>query len=81
MCLEVIYILDPEIEFVCPIDYSRFPFHSYTCRLRLTSFNEYNTSIIFRTGTTSHWTVLLRLVHLHVEDCRDKSCDASSLMP
>ena len=48
----MIYILDPEIEFVCPIDYSRFPFHSYTCRLRLTSFNEYNNSIIFKTGQT-----------------------------
>ena len=48
--LEVIYILDPEIEFICPIDYSQFPFHSYTCKLRLTSFNEYNSSVLFKRG-------------------------------
>ena len=34
--------------FGCPIDYTHFPFHSATCKLRITSFNERNSSIVFR---------------------------------
>ena len=44
---EVTYLLEAEIVFTCPIDYGEFPFHVATCKLRMTSFNEPNTSMIF----------------------------------
>ena len=46
----VSYYVDPEITFVCPIDYRKYPFHVYTCKLRYTSFSEFNTSIQFKIG-------------------------------
>ena len=39
--------------FTCPINYSEFPFHSATCRLRFTSFNERNSSMLFRSNLAS----------------------------
>ena len=45
---EIQYILEAEVVFGCPIDYTHFPFHSATCKLRITSFNERNSSIVFR---------------------------------
>ena len=33
--------------FTCPIDYSKFPFHTANCKLRLTSFSEFNTSMLY----------------------------------
>ena len=36
------------IVFTCPMDYSKFPFHVSTCRLKITSFNHFNDTIAFK---------------------------------
>ena len=36
------------IVFTCPMDYSKFPFHVSTCRLKITSFNYFNDTIVFK---------------------------------
>lgn len=46
---EVLYLAEAEITFTCPINYSTFPFHEAKCKLRMTSFNEKNDSMIFTT--------------------------------
>ena len=45
---EIQYQVEAEVVFKCPINYSHFPFHSPTCKLRFTSPNHANTSIVFR---------------------------------
>ena len=47
---EILYFLDSEIEFICGIKYKTFPFHTDTCKLRITSFSEYNTSVVYKIG-------------------------------
>ena len=44
---EVFYMVEAEIVFTCPINYSEFPFHRASCKLRFSSFNERNNSMIF----------------------------------
>ena len=44
---EIQYKVEAEVVFKCPINYSHFPFHSPTCKLRFTSPNHANTSIVF----------------------------------
>ena len=44
---EVFYMVEAEIVFTCPINYSDFPFHRATCKLRFSSFNERSNSMIF----------------------------------
>ena len=44
------YYIQCEVGFVCPIDYKKFPFHSPTCRLRITSPIETNESLIYNVG-------------------------------
>ena len=51
---EVLYLAEAEITFTCPINYSTFPFHEAKCKLRMTSFNEKNDSMIFTTDL-EHW--------------------------
>ena len=43
--LEIRYLGEAEVVFTCPINYSDFPFHVATCRLRVTSFTSVNTSM------------------------------------
>ena len=45
--LEVQFTVEAEIMFTCPIDYSKFPFHTANCKLRLTSFSEFNSSMLY----------------------------------
>ena len=44
----ILYTVEAEVTFKCHIDYSKFPFHSATCKLRMTSFSHKNTSMVFR---------------------------------
>ena len=46
--LEVFVTTDYIIVFTCPMDYSKFPFHVSTCRLKITSFNYFNDTIVFK---------------------------------
>ena len=39
---------EAEVVFTCPINYSDFPFHVATCRLRMTSFTADNSTMKFR---------------------------------
>ena len=45
---ELRYTTDGMVVFKCPINYSLFPFHSATCKLRITSVSHKNESIIFK---------------------------------
>ena len=48
LILEIRYLGEAEVVFTCPINYSDFPFHVATCRLRMTSFTADNSSMRFR---------------------------------
>ena len=37
--VKLVYIFESKVDFVCPIDYSEFPFHSHTCVFQMTSFS------------------------------------------
>ena len=44
---EVMLQTEAEISFTCPICYQSFPFHEAICNLRITSYSEFNNSILF----------------------------------
>ena len=44
---EVQFTVEAEVVFTCPINYSNFPFHEADCKLRLTSFSQYNSSMMY----------------------------------
>ena len=46
-------MIEAKVVISCPINYRQFPFHSATCKLRITSFNAKNTSMLFH---GNHWT-------------------------
>ena len=48
LIIEIRYLGEAEVVFTCPINYSDFPFHVATCRLRMTSFTADNSSMRFR---------------------------------
>jgi len=46
----ITYRIDSEIAFVCPIDYSKYPFHFHICKLKISSFSKTNNSMLFKVG-------------------------------
>ena len=61
--LEIRYLGEAEVVFTCPINYSDFPFHVATCRLRVTSFTSVNTSMQVRDNRLC--SPILYWPHLH----------------
>ena len=45
---EVMLQTEAEISVTCPICYKSFPFHEAVCNLRITSYSEFNNSILFK---------------------------------
>ena len=45
---EIHYSVEAEVIIKCPINYSKFPFHSATCKLKVTSVSNRNTTMVFQ---------------------------------
>ena len=54
------YMVDAKVIFKCPIDYGDFPFHSVICKLKITSFTNSNTSMVFHSKQWSDSQVQTR---------------------
>ena len=42
------YSFQPEIGFVCPIDYKKFPFHKPVCEMKISSNIEFNNTLVYK---------------------------------
>ena len=45
---EIHYSVEAEVIIKCPINYSKFPFHTATCKLKVTSVSNRNTTMVFQ---------------------------------
>ena len=68
----ILYTVEAEVTFKCHIDYSKFPFHSATCKLRMTSFNHKNTSMMFRSTQMLDYHADIRGYDVNVTYLTDK---------
>ena len=46
--IKIQYSFQPEIGFVCPIDYKKFPFQNPVCEMKISSNIEFNKTLIFK---------------------------------
>ena len=60
--LVITYRIDSEIAFVCPIDYSKYPFHFHICKLKISSFSKTNNSMLFKVGKNKNYKVKFQLL-------------------
>ena len=45
--IKLTYVFEPRMLFVCPLRYANFPFHSYSCYLRIGSFTQKIEEMVF----------------------------------
>ena len=60
--LVITYRIDSEIAFVCPIDYSKYPFHFHICKLKISSFSKTNNSMLFKVGKNKNYKLKFQLL-------------------